>query len=446
MPPIVKSQTKEDHPFVIHLGDCLKILPTIPAKSVDAVVTDPPYELGFMGRQWDKTGIAFNVEMWRYVLRVLKPGGYLLSFCGTRTYHRMACAIEDAGFYVSDACAWVYGSGFPKSSNTSKGLDSYWGYEREKVKIESKHVQNPKASGRGRDGTKGASRPFIERAMKIGFHEVAGDVPISEEAETWNGWGSALKPSMELICIAQKPFSTSIARNVLAHGVGAMNIDACRVGTEGGARRVVQDEYGPSGSPTAGKGSIVSVQKGRWPANFVHDGSEEVVALFPKTGARKSFVSSLPKRPGDSSPGGDRRELVPSEIPRGYDEPAGLSAARFFYCAKANAKDRDEGLESLLKKNAGSLEGSADGTLNGGKIPQRRNHHPTVKPTSLMRWLVRLVTPLGGTVLDPFTGSGSTGKACGLEGMKFIGIEQSEEYIEIAKLRTLFGYKNRGKN
>lgn len=394
---------------------------------------------GFMGKDWDST--LPNPEIWRHLLRVLKPGGHLVAFAGTRTYHRMACAIEDAGFYISDQIAWVYGSGFPKSSNTSKGLDSYWGYDREKITIPSNTVRNQKASGGGKDGTKGSTRPFIERAMEVGYHEVAGDTPISEEAETWNGWGSALKPSMEPICVAQKPFSTSIARNILKYGTGAMNIDACRVGTDGGARRVVQDAYGPSGWRTAGKGSIVPVDKGRWPANFVHDGSEEAVDLFPTTGASKRSIQT--SNPGSVDGAG---KGLPSHIGQyGFDEPAGLSAARFFYCAKASAADRDEGLESLDIKNAGAMQGRADGSLDDGKIPQRRNIHPTVKPISLMRWLVRLVTPLGGVVLDPFAGSGSTGKACGLEGMKFIGIEQDPEYVRIATLRTQFGYKNRGK-
>lgn len=380
---------------------------------------------GFMGKSWDST--LPDPEVWRAVLRVLKPGGYLLAFSGTRTYHRMVSAIEDAGFEVRDCLMWVYGSGFPKSHNVSKGIDKMYGHERRVVS---------QVTDRRGDGT----------VLGVGHSgAMTDDTPISEEAEVWDGWGSALKPSLEPICLAMRPLDGNIQRNVREHGTGALNIEACRIGSE--VR--VNPSRGTATARSAGcfrqgwgfkAGVSENVAKGRWPANLCHDGSEEVLALFPKTGASPK---SKPRSP-------DGPAQAPSSLGReggtqvGYDEPAGLSAARFFYCAKASARDRDEGLEDLHAKDAGSLQFRANGDF-GDDIPQRKNVHTTVKPTSLMQWLVRLITPPGGTVLDPFTGSGSTGKACGLEGFKFLGIEMTEEYIEIARRRILFGYTNKPK-
>jgi site-specific DNA-methyltransferase (adenine-specific) len=276
------------------LGDCLEVLRTLPDNSVDSVVTDPPYGLSFMGKKWDYDVPAS--EVWAECMRVLKPGGHLLAFAGTRTQHRMAVRIEDAGFEIRDMIAWVYGSGFPKSHNLK---------------------------------------------------------------DEWQGWGTALKPALEPITVARKPFTGTVAANVLAHGTGAINVDGCRVGTDEKLGRINNQAatwgtYG-GGPNRAALGEV----SGRWPANLIHDGGE--------------FLGEQ---------------------------------ARFFYCAKASKKDRDEG-----------------------------NIHPTVKPTDLMRYLCRLVTPPRGVVLDPFMGSGSTGKAAKLEGFQFIGIEREAEYLEIAKAR-----------
>jgi DNA modification methylase len=315
-------------------GDCLERLRELPNGSVDACVTDPPYGLSFMGKAWDYD--VPGAEVWREVLRVLKPGGHLLAFAGTRTQHRMAVQIEDAGFEIRDLIAWVYGSGFPKSRNLS------------------------------------------------------GD---------WQGWGTALKPALEPITVARKPLGGTVAANVLRHGTGALNVDGCRV--EGAPPSVPQPVFN---SPTGriygmktgeGRNGQMSQASGRWPANLIHDGSEEPCALL-----------------GD--------------------------AARFFYCAKASKRDRDEGLDEFAERPRRAYSGpvTSDPRMDHEqrRLPSR-NHHPTVKPTDLMRYLCRLVTPPGGVVLDPFMGSGSTGKAAVLEGFRFIGIEREAEYLEIARGR-----------
>lgn len=336
--------------------DCIFGMKLTPDNSVDAIVTDPPYELGFMGKSWDSTGIAYNVEMWRHALRVLKPGGHLLAFSGSRTYHRMVCAIEDAGFEIRDQIMWVYGSGFPKSLDVSKAIDKAAGAVREQTGVSYRPEGRAFAEG-GSGFAKG------ETILK--------DKPATEDAAKWQGWGTALKPAHEPIVVARKPLVGTVAANVLEYGTGALNIDASRIGHEkiesGRAGR------GPNGGGWGMSGEETQRwQTGRWPANVIHDGSVEVLAAFP-----------------------DAIELE-------------KSAARFFYCAKASKDDRGEG-----------------------------NIHPTVKPSDLMRYLVRLVTPPGGTVLDPFTGSGSTGVAAVSQGFKFIGFESDIEhgYAEIAQRR-----------
>jgi site-specific DNA-methyltransferase (adenine-specific) len=321
-------------------GDCLDRLRELPDCSVDACVTDPPYGLSFMGKAWDYD--VPGAEVWREVLRVLKPGGHLLAFAGTRTQHRMAVQIEDAGFEIRDMIAWVYGSGFPKSRN----LD--------------------------------------------------GD---------WQGWGTALKPALEPITVARKPLTVTVSANVLEYGTGALNVDGCRVGTTVETwpkSRSYHSARGPKPRAAHGTGdgetiSTGDAPAGRWPANLIHDGSDEVVGLFPDA---KSSCGGGNRIAGESwfgngADGGRSQQY--------YDSG---SAARFFYCAKASKADRGEG-----------------------------NGHPTVKPTELMRYLCRLVTPPGGVVLDPFMGSGSTGKAAVLEGFRFIGIEREAEYLEIARGR-----------
>ena len=289
--------------YTLHHGDCLDVMRTLPENSVDAIVTDPPYGLAFMGKRWDYD--VPSVDIWSEALRVLKPGGHLLAFAGTRTQHRMAVRIEDAGFEIRDMIAWVYGSGFPKSHNLK---------------------------------------------------------------DDWQGWGTALKPALEPITLARKPLIGTVAENVLAHGTGGLNIEDCRVGTDGGTRKAGPPSF-KCGTSLAGSvdgslngGVCVPINSGRWPANFIHDGSEEATDLL-----------------GNS--------------------------ARFFYCAKASKSDRGD------------------------------NHHPTVKPTELMAYLCGLVTPPNGIVLDPFMGSGSTGKAAIREGFQFIGIERDADYVQIARQR-----------
>jgi len=354
------KQMKKIGNATLYCADCKDVLPLL--KDIDACVTDPPYGLSFMGKKWDYD--VPDVDIWTQVHDVLKPGAHLLSFFGSRTYHRGTIPIEDAGFEIRDQIMWLYGSGFPKSYNIAKGIegklkhgtanwkdwnkldgdlvDSKIGYSkmqhkqgyRDKDYSEKKHIQNVK------------------------FH--------TKEAQQYEGWGTALKPAHEPIVMARKQFKGSVAENVLEHGTGGINIDECRVGTDdnlsGGSGRI----GGFAGKTQGGELSDYKVsgnEQGRFPANVMHDGSEEVQEIFE-------------------------------------------DKARYFYCAKANKKDRDEG-----------------------------NEHPTVKPTELMKYLCRLVTPKGGVVLDPFMGSGSTGKAAVMSGFKFVGIEMDEEYFEIACAR-----------
>lgn len=320
------------------LGDCLARLKELPDNSVDAVVTDPPYGLSFMGKKWDYDVPA--TEVWAECLRVLKPGGHLLAFAGTRTQHRMAVRIEDAGFEIRDMIAWVYGSGFPKS------------------------------------------------------HNLQGD---------WQGWGTALKPALEPITVARKPLIGTVAENVLAHGTGALNIDGCRVpgALEGDPNRFRKTDGGEFVAKFDNAPVVRS--DGRWPANLIHDGSEEVLARFPE-GSFNKPVERKSDNPQNTIYGAGLGVGKSGSVRAAFGDTG--SAARFFYCAKASKADR--GAENV---------------------------HPTVKPTNLMRYLCRLVTPPDGVVLDPFMGSGSTGKAALLEGFQFIGIEREVEYLKIARAR-----------
>lgn len=391
-----------DGKVTLYGGDNRDVLKSLPDNSIDSIVTDPPYALvsiqkrfggenakptkdgdvysrasaGFMGKQWDTGEVAFSEVFWAECLRVLKPGGHVVAFSGTRTYHRMAVAIEDAGFEIRDQLAWAYGSGFPKSHDVSKAIDKGAG---------------PAApvAGSIKDETVGqvAKGTEYERTDK-------GD-PITDAAREWQGWGTALKPAWEPICLARKPLVGTVAENVLEHGTGAINVDGCRVGTEGGTRKEKSDDK----STTDSVGGYLNakagapIDAGRWPANIVHDGSDEVVSCFPEAPGQLRAVG--PQHGAKTSVNtygdyGPRDDFAP-RLDSG-------SAARFFYTAKADKLDRI-----------------------GSK-------HPTVKPVDLMQWLVRLVTPKGGLVLDPFAGSGSTGEAAWREGMRCILIEREEEY------------------
>lgn len=390
--------------YQLHRGDCRDLLKTLADNSVDSIVTDPPYELGFMGKSWDNTGIAYDRAMWAEALRVAKPGAWLLAFGGTRTYHRLACAIEDAGWELRDSLlrghmhqpedcpwlmGWMYGSGFPKSHNGE------WG-------------------------------------------------------------GTALKPAWEPIVCARKPLIGTVSENFQVHGTGGLNIDGARIVAE-----PMRPNTGKGALPRRHEGEIREGSPcgqphalGRWPANLVHDGNEAVLACFPdapgqlapvkfdaeerKTGAVYGEMKRGHRPGGFGNVGAAKGEPVPNG-PQYLDTG---SAARFFYCAKASKEDRNEGLEGLEGRlTSDGRKVAADNAYQRG-LTERKNHHPTVKPTELMRYFIRLVTPKGGTVLDIFTGSGSTGKAAVLEGFDFIGfdLDSDEEgrpigYLDIAQAR-----------
>lgn len=364
------SEEDERHVFGamidLHQGDCLSVMRGMADNSVDSIVTDPPYGLAFMGKKWDHN--VPSVEIWAECLRVLKPGGHLLSFGGSRTYHRLTCAIEDAGFEIRDQIMWLYGSGFPKS------------------------------------------------------HNLTGD---------WQGWGTALKPAHEPICVARKPLVGTVAANVLEHGTGAINVDGCRI--PGVKPQVTQGVNSNASSFNVAKERQVSgdPHEGRWPANLIHDGSEEVLAGFPATTSGVKSGGQYGRETGVHA-GGQRADGVSC-----YGDTG--SAARFFYCAKASKQDRDEGLSGdpqpvVTFATANGTSGKPS-SISEGRNTAYKNTHPTVKPTALMRYLCRLVTPPGGVVLDPFMGSGSTGKAAKLEGFGFVGIELDADYVEIARAR-----------
>ena len=386
------------------LGDCLNRLREMDDCSVDSVVTDPPYGLSFMGKKWDYD--VPSEEIWRECLRVLKPGGHLLAFAGTRTQHRMAVRIEDAGFEIRDMIAWVYGSGFPKSLNVSKAIDKAAGAER--VMRVNERWASRYPNGPGGNLNEGDDGQQYGQLNRVSGNPLLTSDPVSPEAQQWQGWGTALKPALEPVTVARKPLGEkTVAANVLKHGTGAINVDGCRVGTDAGWSY----PNGRGGGGWHGRESLsnnlsepMSATAGRWPANLIHDGSEEVVELFPKTKNGGQNETSERKK----SPESIFRNATPVT---NYAGDSG-SAARFFYCPKASKKDR---------------EGST---------------HPTMKPTDLMRYLCRLVTPPEGIVLDPFMGSGSTGKAAVLEGFQFIGIERDEEYMKIAENRIAAAVKS----
>ncbi len=410
---------------ILYLGDCLEIMPML--GKVDAVVTDPPYGIDFMGKEWDH-GIP-GERFWRTALDISKPGAHLLAFGGTRTFHRLVCAIEDAGWEIRDTIMWVYGSGFPKSLDVSKAIDKAAGVEREVVGRRTDRAATPKRDFRG-----GA---FHAAAEHKNIDCSAITVPATEAAKQWDGWGTALKPAWEPIILARKPFTGTVAANVLEHGTGGLNIEACRAKgiLEGNPHRFDKAYSQGDGHQGWKRKAHDNYEKpivrkeGRFPANLIHDGSEEVMRLFPSS---KDGVAVGGYRTASSIYGTvlSRKADAPD---MGYGGEG--STARFFYCAKASKQDRDEGLWGLNEELCGMMEDdnypikTGNGNLRETK---RRNTHPTVKPTDLMRYLCRLITPPGGIILDPFMGSGSTGKAAILEGFRFVGVEIEEESFDIA--------------
>ena len=499
----------------LFLADSMDALPHVGL--VESIVTDPPYGLSFMGRKWDYD--VPTVDLWTLALECLRPGGHLLAFAGTRTQHRMAVRIEDAGFEIRDMIAWVYGSGFPKSLDVSKAIDQGQGENRERqlrftawmrsTGITASQINEATRSGMGLHYLTAGSQPQIATAEmmdamrhllpevpeeierlvaertgiewtayvnrevvgrrtmtdtssvriacatsaqgieKTPRREIAITIPATDSARQWSGWGTALKPALEPITVARRPLDGTVAETVLAHGTGALNVDECRVGM------MTESEVCRSGASTQSGGWGMKPKswkeqnrqpQGRWPSNLIHDGSEEVVGLFPHTHASHNQTRTESDNQRGVYGGGYHHE--PGSQKTGYGDSG--SAARFFYCAKASKQDRDEGCESLPRRSAGEMTDRSDGSdgLNSPRAGSGRgngacNFHPTVKPTDLMRYLCRLVTRPGGIVLDPFMGSGSTGKAAVLEGFGFVGIERDPDHFEIAKARILDAIRQR---
>ena len=393
------------------LGDCMEAMRDLPDCSIDSGVTDPPYGLEFMGKEWDKHATPADFQEWCRqwgveVLRVLKPGGHLLAFGGTRTYHRLVCGLEDAGFEVRDTLAWMYGSGFPKSLDVSKAIDKAAGEERRIVGTGAAVKRMIPGADQKQTGSwiKDNGREFVPTVT----------APATDAALQWKGFGTALKPAYEPIVLARKPLVGTVAANVMAHGTGALNIDGCRIegikDVPASPRRAAQGSaYGDLGNdPGTGGGFDPTV--GRWPANVLLD--EEAAAILDAESGESVSKSGKPR----SGTSGEGWGLTATGAE--YDDRGGPS--RFFYCAKTSSNERHRGLDDM------SLFAS-DGPS--------KNTHPTVKPVALMQWLCRLVTPPGGTILDPFLGSGTTGIAATLGGFDFIGIEREDEYMQIARSR-----------
>ena len=392
----------------IYNMDCIEGMKLIEDNSIDSIVTDPPYELGFMGKSWDNSGIAYNKDVWKEALRVIKPGGHLLAFGGTRTYHRIACAIENAGFEIRDQMQWIYGSGFPKSLNIGKAIDKIQGNEREDLGI-SKN-----------------SRPNQEGKQPLTMSGKFTYSNLTKGTSPYEGWGTNLKPANEPICVARKPLSEkTVAANVLKWGTGGINIDTCRIGTDN-----ILTCGGKKGGVTYGDwaNKINEYHQGRFPANVIFD--EEAGALLDEqSGVSKSNDSKRTRQTIGSF--GMPNDATPEYLDSG-------GASRFFYCAKASKSERNAGLEGFEEKVGGSMEGGNDkrNGLNKPQLKLTKNIHPTVKPIKLMEYLVKLVTQPGGVVLDPFTGSGTTLIAAKKLGFKYIGIEREEEYCKIAEARV----------
>ena len=411
----------------IHHGDCIQVMNAMPPESVDAIVTDPPYGLGFMGKKWD--GLPPSLEWAEACYRVLKPGGHIAAFGGTRTWHRLAVAIEDAGFEMRDSLAWLYGSGFPKSHDVSKAIDKAAGAEREVIganEVLRKYMPNGTTGSFQLGGCQsvqelekladaGGVTPAGESAVAVlarrNGHEARFTLtaPATPEAVQWDGWGTALKPAFEPIVLARKPLAEkTVARNVLAHGTGAINIDATRIagdmsgGTWGGRQTTSIGFHGGT------EGSEYRTQQnpsGRWPANVLLD-QHAAAWVDEQSGITKDGFHVGRNRNAEDDMGGYSGAWKKDSRDGGYGGSGG--ASRFFYSAKAPKSERP----------------NVDGV-----------QHPTVKPLAIMRWLIRLVTPPGGTVLDPFAGSGTTIEAALMEGFDPVGIEMEADYLPLIQHR-----------
>jgi DNA modification methylase len=453
------------------LGDCLDKLKELDNNSIDSIVTDPPYGLsaaknsgksskgGFMGKHWDYD--VPSKEIWEECMRVLKPGGHLLAFAGSRTYHRMAVRIEDAGFEIRDMISWIYGSGFPKSMDISKQIDKRAGVEREVIGT-TKGKGGENLNKLSREGKGDSDNAKGMGAYGLGAKQITIDIPLTapttDEAKKWEGWGTALKPAHEPIVIARKPLSeNTVADNVIEWGTGGINIDESRIvldeKLDKSQLRTInrsQKTENTGWGMNSNSGDTVQVirTEGRFPANVIFD-EEAGKMLDEQSGELKSgfMKAGTPRKMSES----DVNTYGHYDSDTTYNDTYGDSggASRFFYCPKVSKKERNEGLEHLEGKRVGTLNAnSADLSNYGGsslgaaslkgenKLPEpKQNHHPTVKPTDLMLYLIRLVTPKGGVTLDPFMGSGSTGKAAVRGGFDFIGIEREEEYFQIAEGR-----------
>lgn len=451
---IIPTEAELADRLMLRQGDCLDVLRELEDGLADAMVTDPPAGIAFMGKAWDRDKggreewVAWLGEVFAEVLRVLKPGAHCLVWSIPRTSHWTATALEVAGFEIRDCVAHLFGTGFPKSLNVSKAIDAAAGVEREvigtKTRPDGTQRKNAAkwASGMGYMGN--AASP--EQATS----------PATDAAKQWAGWGTALKPAMELWWLARKPLAGTVAENVEAHGTGALNIDGCRLGTEGGTREIPTGKGNKLGDVLGvfGKCETVDAGVGRWPPNVA-------ISHSPECGeqcAEGCAVAELDGQSGDSRSTGGLTPGVGAQTGRvyGFGDKLGANAgglgdqggaSRFFYCPKPSTSERDDGLDHREVKKGCALTNRKEGSpgakhARASSCADRRNSHPTVKPIELMRWLCRLVTPPGGLVMDPFMGSGTTGIAALAEGFKFLGVERELEYFEIARDRILAGAAN----
>lgn len=431
------------------LGNCLDRLKELSDNSVDSIVTDPPYGLSFMAKKWDYD--VPSTEIWKECLRVLKPGGHLLAFAGSRTYHRMAVRIEDAGFEIRDQIMWVYGSGFPKSHDVGKNIE-----KRKVGGIKNLKQVGTKQGIKVETGTQGYSynKEYVP-GVSMGGKQISGEIPVYEITNEYKGWGTALKPAHEPIVMARKPLSeNSVADNVIKWGTGGINIDDSRIGTEertydlkGGeninklSREGKGDSEDAKGMGAYGQGAKqisigTKTVEGRFPANIIFD--EEAGKLLDEQSGIIKGGKNMP--PYQSPIENDIRMNASKQINRiGYGDTGG--ASRFFYCPKTNEKERNEGMDTNETRQITGRDTEQDKRNVPFQLRPvgRKNTHPTVKPTDLMSYLIRLITPPNGIVLDPFMGSGSTGKAAVRGGWDFIGIELDGEYYKIAEARI--GYE-----